>query len=109
MVLYNHFVFELPQMLAFDPMAVAVGMKTYEVPLPSLTTMAWQIALFFFVEGEIGSVMARWNHPVLANGEGLTVFRHVALLWPPRVPRRVPIYQDPQTAPYVHSALWSGC
>ena len=51
-VLYNHFFFELPQMMAFHQGAVFVGMKTYEVPLPSLKMMAWQVALFFFVEGE---------------------------------------------------------
>lgn len=49
-VLYNHFLVETPQMLAFQPLAAWVGMQTYQVPLPSWTTMVWQIALFFFVE-----------------------------------------------------------
>lgn len=51
-VLSNHFFFELPQMMAFHHGAVFVGMRTFEVPLPSLKTMAWQLALFFLVEGQ---------------------------------------------------------
>jgi hypothetical protein len=40
-------------MLAFHHGAVLVGMKTYEVPLPSVKTMTWQLALFFLVEGKL--------------------------------------------------------
>lgn len=49
-VLYNHFFFELQQMMAFHPMAVYVGIKTFEVPLPAFKTVARQPALFFLVK-----------------------------------------------------------
>ncbi|KAL8286299.1 hypothetical protein RQP46_004787 [Phenoliferia psychrophenolica] len=49
-VLKTHFSVELPQIYLFHPMATSVGMKTWEVPFPSFTTMAAQIALFFVME-----------------------------------------------------------
>ncbi|KAJ6540985.1 C4-methyl sterol oxidase [Mycena vulgaris] len=50
LVLFSHFTIELPVIWLFQPMAESVGMKTYHVPLPSLSTMAPQIALFFLFE-----------------------------------------------------------
>ncbi|KAJ7123529.1 C4-methyl sterol oxidase [Mycena epipterygia] len=50
LVLFSHFTIELPVIWFFHPMAESVGMKTYQVPLPSLTTMAPQIAFFFIFE-----------------------------------------------------------
>ncbi|GAA5926423.1 hypothetical protein JCM3775_001012 [Rhodotorula graminis] len=50
-VLKTHFSVELPQIYLFHPLAVSAGMKTYEVPFPSLwKQMLPQIALFFFIE-----------------------------------------------------------
>jgi methylsterol monooxygenase len=49
-VLKTHFTVELPQIYLFHPMAVSVGMSTFEVPFPSLLTMAYQIAIFFVME-----------------------------------------------------------
>ncbi|KAJ3505106.1 hypothetical protein NLJ89_g7584 [Agrocybe chaxingu] len=67
-VLFSHFTIELPAVrvsssqlksmqsftfgsdLAFPPYAESFGMKTYQVPFPSLKTMAPQIFLFFFFE-----------------------------------------------------------
>lgn len=49
-VLLTHFTIELPQIVSFEPLAVYFGMSTYHVPFPSITTMAYQIALFFFME-----------------------------------------------------------
>ncbi|KAJ7493670.1 C4-methyl sterol oxidase [Mycena latifolia] len=50
LVLFSHFTIELPVIWLFHPMAESVGMKTYQVPLPSLMTMAPQIAMFFVFE-----------------------------------------------------------
>ncbi|KAK4702200.1 methylsterol monooxygenase, partial [Phenoliferia sp. Uapishka_3] len=49
-VLKTHFSVELPQIYLFHPLATSVGMKTWEIPFPSFTTMAAQIALFFVME-----------------------------------------------------------
>ncbi|KAK4698519.1 methylsterol monooxygenase, partial [Phenoliferia sp. Uapishka_3] len=49
-VLLTHFTVELPQIWLFEPLARSLGMKTFEVPFPTLTTMALQITLFFFLE-----------------------------------------------------------
>jgi len=50
LVLFSHFTIELPAIWLFHPMAEALGMTTYQVPLPSLMTMAPQIAIFFVYE-----------------------------------------------------------
>ncbi|KAJ7638427.1 hypothetical protein FB45DRAFT_1054718 [Roridomyces roridus] len=49
-VLFSHFMVELPVIWLFHPMAEVFGMRTYEVPLPSLREMAPQVALFFVFE-----------------------------------------------------------
>ncbi|KAH6873769.1 C4-methyl sterol oxidase [Coprinopsis sp. MPI-PUGE-AT-0042] len=49
-VLFSHFTIELPLIWGFHPTAEALGMSTYHVPFPSLTTMAPQIFLFFAFE-----------------------------------------------------------
>lgn len=49
-VLKTHFTVELPQIYLFHPMAVSVGMSTWEVPFPGWKTMVSQIALFFVME-----------------------------------------------------------
>ena len=68
-VLFSHFTIELPlvseitwlwssivltsffvQIWLFHPTAEALGMTTYQVPFPSLKTMAPQVFLFFFFE-----------------------------------------------------------
>jgi methylsterol monooxygenase len=48
-VLLSHFTVELSQIWLFHPMAKACGMDT-GVPFPPLTTMAYQIAIFFVLE-----------------------------------------------------------
>lgn len=68
LVLFTHFTVELPlvrlhpgdlnidettfslQIWLFHPTAESLGMKTYHVPFPSLTTMAPQVFFFFFFE-----------------------------------------------------------
>ncbi|KAF8324823.1 hypothetical protein F5887DRAFT_1021676 [Amanita rubescens] len=49
-VLFSHFTIELPAIWLFHPMAESLGMETYQVPFPSWTVMAPQIALFFVFE-----------------------------------------------------------
>ncbi|KAF8151726.1 C4-methyl sterol oxidase [Crassisporium funariophilum] len=49
-VLFSHFTIELPAIWLFHPTAEGLGMTTYQVPLPSLSTMAPQIFLFFVFE-----------------------------------------------------------
>ncbi|KAG6850146.1 hypothetical protein H0H93_000531, partial [Arthromyces matolae] len=50
LVLFSHFTVELPTIWLFHPLAESIGMSTYQVPFPSLKTMAPQIAFFFFFE-----------------------------------------------------------
>ncbi|KAI5286652.1 C-4 sterol methyl oxidase [Ascosphaera aggregata] len=49
LVLLSHFTVELPQIWLFHPMAQFFGLQT-SVPFPALTTMAYQIAIFFVIE-----------------------------------------------------------
>ncbi|PPQ68122.1 hypothetical protein CVT24_002948 [Panaeolus cyanescens] len=49
-VLLYHFTIEFPLIFLFHPTAEALGMQTYQVPFPSLKTMAPQVFLFFFFE-----------------------------------------------------------
>ncbi|KAJ7640484.1 hypothetical protein DFH06DRAFT_1216142 [Mycena polygramma] len=49
-VLFSHFMVELPVIWLFHPMAEMFGMRTYEVPLPTFTEWAPQVALFFLFE-----------------------------------------------------------
>ncbi|KAF7290609.1 Fatty acid hydroxylase domain-containing protein [Mycena indigotica] len=49
-VLFSHFMVELPVIWFFHPMAELFGMRTYEVPLPTLRDMLPQLAWFFFFE-----------------------------------------------------------
>ncbi|KAJ3760905.1 hypothetical protein EV360DRAFT_80723 [Lentinula raphanica] len=49
-VLWAHLTVELPAIWLFYPMAEFVGMQTYQVPFPSLSTMSWQIFFFMFFE-----------------------------------------------------------
>ncbi|KAJ7475113.1 hypothetical protein B0H11DRAFT_2034153 [Mycena galericulata] len=49
-VLFSHFMIELPVIWFFHPMAELFGMRTYEVPLPTLLEMAPQLAFFFVFE-----------------------------------------------------------
>jgi methylsterol monooxygenase len=42
-VLWAHITVELPTIWLFQPLAEAVGMRTWQVPFPTLYTMAWQI------------------------------------------------------------------
>lgn len=50
LVLFSHVTVELPVIFLFQPAAEALGMQTYQVPFPALTTMAPQIFLFFVFE-----------------------------------------------------------
>lgn len=59
-VLLQHFTVELPQIWLFHPAAHFFGMST-SVPFPSLTTMAYQIAIFFVVE----DMWHYWLHRML--------------------------------------------
>ncbi|KAL0948231.1 hypothetical protein HGRIS_010831 [Hohenbuehelia grisea] len=49
-VLFSHFTIELPAIWLFHPLAEAIGMSTYQVPLPSWQTMLPQIAFCFIFE-----------------------------------------------------------
>ncbi|KAF8586848.1 hypothetical protein K439DRAFT_1408268 [Ramaria rubella] len=49
-VLLSHFTINVPAIWLFHPTAEAWGMSTWQVPFPSKTTMAAQIAFFFFFE-----------------------------------------------------------
>lgn len=49
-VLFSHFTIELPAIWLFHPMAESIGMSTYQVPLPSWSTILPQVALFFVFE-----------------------------------------------------------
>ncbi|KAL8280098.1 hypothetical protein RQP46_007428 [Phenoliferia psychrophenolica] len=69
-VLLVHFTVELPQIYAFEPMARSTGMATWEVPFPSLTTMALQIALFFIVEDT-------WHYWVHRLAHHRLLYKHV--------------------------------
>jgi len=65
-VLFNHFTIELPQIVAFHPLAQYFGMAT-EAPFPTLATIAWQVALFLVLEDAWHYWMHRTIHtfPVL--------------------------------------------
>ncbi|KIY66983.1 hypothetical protein CYLTODRAFT_422927 [Cylindrobasidium torrendii FP15055 ss-10] len=49
-VLFAHFTIQGPLIWLFHPLAESIGMSTYQVPLPSVKTMAPQIAFFFVFE-----------------------------------------------------------
>ncbi|KAF9187843.1 C-4 sterol methyl oxidase [Haplosporangium sp. Z 767] len=49
-VLMSHFLFELPMIVGFHPVAVYFGMAISAVPFPSLSQMIPQIILFFVFE-----------------------------------------------------------
>ncbi|KAF8968216.1 C-4 sterol methyl oxidase [Entomortierella lignicola] len=49
-VLLSHFIFELPMIVGFHPIAVHFGMAIASVPFPPLTKMIGQIFLFFLFE-----------------------------------------------------------
>ncbi|GAA95707.1 uncharacterized protein L969DRAFT_615736 [Mixia osmundae IAM 14324] len=57
-VLWTHFTIELPQIWGFHPLAEYFGMATHEVPLPKITTIAWQVLMFFLFE----DMWHYWTH-----------------------------------------------
>ncbi|GAA6023656.1 hypothetical protein JCM10207_005100, partial [Rhodosporidiobolus poonsookiae] len=69
-VLKVHFTVELPQIYLFFPMAASVGMKTWHVPFSDWQTMAWQIALFFFLEDT-------WHYWVHRLAHHPLLYKHV--------------------------------
>ncbi|TIA74669.1 hypothetical protein E3P91_00828 [Wallemia ichthyophaga] len=62
LVLLQHFTIELPQIWGFHPLAEFFGMQTYQLPFPSLWTMAKQIAIFFVFEDTWHFVFHRALH-----------------------------------------------
>ncbi|KAI7872207.1 hypothetical protein BDF14DRAFT_1757870 [Spinellus fusiger] len=60
-VLFQHFAFEGPMIFGFYPMASYFGMDI-SAPFPLWSTMAVQIAIFFFVEDFYHYVMHRFMH-----------------------------------------------
>ncbi|KAL7411095.1 hypothetical protein BDY24DRAFT_397705 [Mrakia frigida] len=62
LVLLSHFTVELPQIWGFHPMAEYFGMSTHSVPFPALTTIAWQVAIFFVFEDTFHYFAHRWLH-----------------------------------------------
>lgn len=60
LVLLSHFTVELPQIWLFHPAAQFFGMSA-SVPFPSLTKMAYQIAIFFVLE----DTWHYWGHRAL--------------------------------------------
>ncbi|KAN0061298.1 C-4 sterol methyl oxidase [Thecaphora frezii] len=69
-VLLTHFTVELPQIWSFHPICEYFGMATHEVPFPSLSTMAWQIGLFFVFE----DAFHYWAHRALHWGP---LYKHI--------------------------------
>ncbi|KAI5478209.1 hypothetical protein MNV49_005376 [Pseudohyphozyma bogoriensis] len=69
-VLAIHFTVELPQIYLFHPMAESVGMKTWQVPFPSLWTIAWQILLFSVLEDA-------WHYWVHRLAHHRLLYKHV--------------------------------
>ncbi|PRQ72716.1 Fatty acid hydroxylase superfamily-domain containing protein [Rhodotorula toruloides] len=70
-VLKTHFSVELPQIYLFHPMAVAVGMKTWEVPFPSFFgQIVPQVMLFFFMEDF-------WHYTVHRIMHHRALYKHV--------------------------------
>ncbi|PGH29729.1 methylsterol monooxygenase [[Emmonsia] crescens] len=63
LVLLSHFTVELPQIWLFHPMAQYFGLDT-GVPLPSIWTMVYQIAIFFVLE----DAWHYWSHRFLHWG-----------------------------------------
>uniref|UniRef100_A0A7S2NNJ3 Fatty acid hydroxylase domain-containing protein n=1 Tax=Cyanoptyche gloeocystis TaxID=77922 RepID=A0A7S2NNJ3_9EUKA len=59
----NHFLIQLPIMLVSHPTMEAIGM-TWETPLPTWRTLAWQVVLFFFIE----DFYFYWIHRLLHYG-----------------------------------------
>ncbi|KAF7311655.1 C4-methyl sterol oxidase [Mycena kentingensis (nom. inval.)] len=69
-VLFSHFMVELPVIWFFHPMAEIFGMRTYEVPFPTLRAMAPQLAWFFFFE----DFFHYWAHKALHYGP---LYKHI--------------------------------
>ncbi|PQE17965.1 C-4 methyl sterol oxidase Erg25 protein [Rutstroemia sp. NJR-2017a WRK4] len=63
LVLLSHFTVELPQIVLFHPMAKYFGMGT-DVPFPALTTIAYQVAIFFVLE----DTWHYWMHRAMHQG-----------------------------------------
>lgn len=63
LVLLSHFTVQLPQIWLFHPMANYSGLST-SVPFPSLMTIAYQVAIFFFME----DTWHYWAHRALHWG-----------------------------------------
>ncbi|KAI1325496.1 C-4 sterol methyl oxidase [Xylariaceae sp. FL0255] len=63
LVLLSHFTVELPQIWLFHPVAMYIGMD-YGVPFPSLSKMAFHIAVFFVME----DTWHYWFHRALHYG-----------------------------------------
>ena len=70
LVLLSHFTVELPQIWSFHPICEYFGMTTHEVPFPSWTKMAWQIALFFVFE----DAFHYWAHRTMHFGP---LYKHI--------------------------------
>lgn len=64
-VLWTHFTVEIGQIWGFHPLAEYFGMATHSVPFPSISTMAYQIALFFVFE----DFFHYWAHRALHKGQ----------------------------------------
>ncbi|KAL1748321.1 hypothetical protein HDZ31DRAFT_29963 [Schizophyllum fasciatum] len=69
-VLFSHFTIELPAIWLFHPVAEALGMRTYHVPLPGVKEMAPQI-FFFFVFEDLFHYLA---HQALHTG---ILYKHI--------------------------------
>ncbi|CDZ96809.1 c-4 methyl sterol oxidase [Phaffia rhodozyma] len=61
-MLFCHFTMELPLIGGFHPLCVYLGLATHELPFPTWTKIAWQIALFFVIEDTVHYWMHRWLH-----------------------------------------------
>ena len=68
-VLISHFAAELPLIFLFHPICEYFGLE-WGVPFPKLTTMAWQIAIFFVMEDSFHY----WAHRGLHHG---AIYKHV--------------------------------
>ncbi|WAQ84472.1 hypothetical protein PtA15_5A42 [Puccinia triticina] len=64
-VLWTHFTVEIGQIWGFHPLAEYFGMATHSVPFPSISTMAYQIILFFVFE----DFFHYWAHRALHTGQ----------------------------------------
>ncbi|KAF9584158.1 C-4 sterol methyl oxidase [Lunasporangiospora selenospora] len=69
-VIISHFLFELPMIMGFHPIAVKFGMEISALPLPTLSKIIPQVFLFFVFE----DFFHYWAHRALHYG---SLYKHI--------------------------------